>query len=90
MFDRALRLDDAFFLAAKIKILPTNLNLEGAHTDTLEVRISKNMLHQVTGNAGQQLMVDTAKYYGVDVTGVVTVFTLFFGEDQKEKHSQKE
>ena len=28
------------------------------------------MLHQVTGHAGQQLMADTAKYYGV--TGVVT------------------
>ena len=30
------------------------------------------MLHQVTGHAGQQLMVDTAKYYGVNVTGLVT------------------
>ena len=30
------------------------------------------MLHQVTGHTGQQLMVDTAKYYGVNVTGVVT------------------
>ena len=30
------------------------------------------MLHQVTGHAGQGLMADTAKYYGVNVTGVVT------------------
>ena len=30
------------------------------------------MLHQVTGHAGQQLMIDTAKYYGVNVTGIVT------------------
>ena len=30
------------------------------------------MLHQVTGHAGQQLMTDTAKYYGVNVTGIVT------------------
>ena len=30
------------------------------------------MLHQVTGHAGQQWMTDTAKYYGVNVTGLVT------------------
>ena len=54
------------------KILPRKLNLEGAHTATMEGRISKKMLHQVTGHAGQQLMMDTAKYYGVNVTGVVT------------------
>ena len=30
------------------------------------------MLHQVTGHAGHQLMADTAKYYKVNVTGVVT------------------
>ena len=29
------------------------------------------MLHQVTGHAGQQQMMDTAKYYGVQVMGVV-------------------
>ena len=63
-FDRVLRFDDAILLAAKIKILPMNLNLEGAHTATSEGRISKKMLHQVTGHAGQQLKVDTAKYYG--------------------------
>ena len=49
------------------------------------------MLHQVTGHAGQQLMADTAKYYGVNVTGVETkLFKLFFGGDQVEKHSHKE
>ena len=72
VFDRVLRFDDAILLAASIKILPKNLNLEGAHTATLEGSISKKMLHQVTGHAGQQLMADTAKYYGVNVTGVVT------------------
>ena len=64
VFDRVLRFDDAILLAARIKILPKNLSLEGAHTPTLEGRISKTMLHQVTGHAGQQLMADTAKYYG--------------------------
>ena len=72
VFDRLLRFDDAILLAARIKTLSKNLNLEGAHTATLEGSISKKMLHQVTGHAGQQLMADTAKYYGVDVTGVVT------------------
>ena len=72
MFDSVLRFDDAILLAAKIKILPRNLNLKGAYTATLEGRITKKMLHQVTGHAGQQLMADTAKYYGVNVTGVVT------------------
>ena len=71
MFDRVLRLDDAILLAAKIKILPKNLNLEGAHSATLEGSISKKMLHQVTGHTEQQLMTDTAKYYGVNVTGIV-------------------
>ena len=37
VFDRVLRFDDAILLAAKIKILSRNLNLEGAHTATLEV-----------------------------------------------------
>ena len=60
VFDRVLRFDHAILLAAKIKIL-RNLNLEGAHTATLEGRISKKILHQVTGHAGQQLMADTAK-----------------------------
>ena len=72
VFDRVLRFDDAILLAARIKILPKNLNLEGAHTATLEGSISKKMLHQITGHAGQQLMADTAKYYGVNVTGIVT------------------
>ena len=72
VFDRGLRFDDAILVAAKIKILPKNLNLEGAHTATLEGSISKRMLHQVTGHAGQQLMTDTAKYYWVNVTGIVT------------------
>ena len=72
VFDRGLRFDDAILVAAKIKILPKNLNLEGAHTATLEGSISKRMLHQVTGHAGQQLMTDTAKYYWVNVTGKVT------------------
>ena len=71
MFDRVLRFDDTILLAARIKILPKNLNLEGAHTATLEGSISKKMLHQVTGHAGQQLMADTAKYYWMNVTGIV-------------------
>ena len=33
-----------------------------------EGKISKMMLHQVTGHAEHQLMADTAKYYGVNVT----------------------
>ena len=71
MFDRVLRFDDAILLVAKIKILPRNLNLEGAHTVTLEGSFSKKMLLQVTGHAGQQLMTDAAQYYGVNVTGIV-------------------
>ena len=35
----------------------------------MEGKISKKMLHQVTGHAGHQLMADTAKYYKVNVTG---------------------
>ena len=72
VFDRVLRFDDAILLTAKIKILPKNLNLKGAHTASLEGSIFKKMLHQVTGHAGQQLMTDTTKYYGVNVTGIVT------------------
>ena len=72
VFDRALRFGDAILLAAGNKILPKNLNLEGAHTATLEGNISKKMLHQVTGHVGQQLMVDTANYCGVNITGIVT------------------
>ena len=72
VFDRVLRFDYAILLAARINTQPKNLNLQGAHTCTLEGGISKKMLHQVTGHAGQQLMADTAKYYGVNVTGVVT------------------
>ena len=56
----------------KIKILPKNLTQEGAHTATLKGKMSKKMLHQVTRDAGHQLMADTAKYYKVNVTGVVT------------------
>ena len=72
VFDRVLRFDDAILLGAQIKILPKNLNLEGAHTATLEGSISKKMLHQGTGHAGQELMADTAKYYGVYVPGILT------------------
>ena len=72
VFDRVLRFDDAILLAARIKILPKNLNLEGALTATLEGSISKKKLHQVTGHAGQQLIADTAKDYGMNVTGIVT------------------
>ena len=53
VFDIVLRFDDVILLAARIKILPKSLNLEGVHTATLEGSISKKMLHQVTGHAGQ-------------------------------------
>ena len=56
-------------VAAKIKTLPINVNQEEDHTATLEGQISKKMLHQVTGHAGQQLMTDTVKYYGVHTQG---------------------
>ena len=59
-------------LAAKIRSLPRNLNQEGGHTATLERKTSKKMLHQVTGQAGHQLMADMANYYKVNATGVVT------------------
>ena len=36
VIDLVLRFDDAILLAAKIKILPRNLNQEGAHTATWE------------------------------------------------------
>ena len=72
VFDRFLRFNDAILLAARIKIQPNNLNLEGAHAATLEGSISKKMLCQVTRHAGQQLMTDTVKYYGVNITGIVT------------------
>ena len=90
VFDRVLRFDDAILLAARIKILPKNLNLEGAHTATLEGSISKILLHQVTGHAGQQLMADKAKYYGVNVTGIVTkCLSLFFGKHQEKNIPKK-
>ena len=72
VFDRVMRFDDAILLAARIKILPKNLILEGVHAATLEGSISKKVLHQVIGHAGQQLMTDTANCYGVNVTGIVT------------------
>ena len=73
MFDRVLRFDAAILLA-KIKIFQRNLNHERSHTATLEGKISKKMLHQVTEHAGHQHMIDTAKYYSykVNATGVVT------------------
>ena len=52
VFDQVLRFNEAILLAAKIKILPRNLNQEGAHTATLERKMFKKMLHQVTGHAG--------------------------------------
>ena len=48
------------------------MNQEGAHTATLHGKMSKKRLHQLTGHAGRQLMADTAKYYKVNVAGVVT------------------
>ena len=71
VFDRVLSFDDTVLVAVKIKTLPSTVDEEEAHTATLEGQISKKMLHQVTGHAGQQLMVDTAKYSGVQVTGAV-------------------
>ena len=36
VFDQVLRYDDAILVAAKIKMLPSNVNQEEAHTTTLE------------------------------------------------------
>ena len=72
MFGRVLGFDDAVLVAAKIKTLPSNSNQEEAHTTMLEGHIPRKVLHQLTGHAGQQLMIDTAKHYGVQVTGTVT------------------
>ena len=89
VFYRVLRYNDVILLAAKIKVVPRNLIQEGAHTATLEGRISKKMVHQVTGNTGHQLMADTAKYYGECYSSGNKMFKLFFGEDQTEKHPYK-
>ena len=64
--------DDAIFVVTKIKTLPIIVNQEEAHTVTLKGQVLKKLLHQVTIHAGQQLMTDTAKYYGLQITGVVT------------------
>ena len=91
VFDRLLRFDDVILLVARIRILPKNLNLEGAHTATLEGSISKKMLHQVTGHAGQQLMADIAKFlWGECYRNSDKVSKLFFGKDQGKEYSQKE
>ena len=89
MFDRVLRFDDAILLAARIKILPKNLNLGGAHTATLEGSIAKKMLHKVTGHTGQQLMADTAQYYGLNVTGIVTKCLTCSLEEIRQKNIPK-
>ena len=47
------------------------------------------MLHQVTGHAGQQLMNDTAKYYGVHVTGIVTKCLSCSLEEIRQKNIPK-
>ena len=72
MFDQVFRFDDAIVVVAKIKTLPSNANQEEAHTATLEGQTSSKILHQVTGHARQQQMMDTTKYYGVQFTGLVT------------------
>ena len=51
-----------------------NLNQEGAHTATLEGKMSKKMLHQATGHAGHQFMADTATYYTATETYPKFVF----------------
>ena len=84
-----MRLDDAILLAAKIKILPKNLTQKGAHTATLEGSIFRKMIHQVTGHVGQQLMADTAKYYEVNVTGVVTKCLSCSLEEIRQKNIPK-
>ena len=90
VFDRVLRFDDAILLGAWIKILTKNLNLEGAHTATLEGSISKKIIHQVTGHAGQQLMTYTAKYYGLNIyRNSNKVIEFFFGKDPAKEYSQK-
>ena len=92
VFDRVLRFDDAILLAAKIKILPKNLNLEGAHTASLEGSISKKilLLYKVTGHAVQQLMTDTAKYFwGECHKNSDKVLKLLFGKDQTKENTPK-
>ena len=89
VFDKVLRFDDAILVVAKIKTLPSNVNQEEAHTATLEGQISKKMLHQVTGHAGQQLMTDTANYYGVQITGVITKCLSSSLEKIREKNLPK-
>ena len=55
----------------------------------MEGSISKKMLHQVTGHARQQLMADTAKYYGVNVTGIVTKCLSCSLEKIRQKNNPK-
>ena len=55
----------------------------------LEGHIPRKVLHQVTGHAGQQLMIDTAKYYGVHVTGTVTKCLNCSSEKIRQKNIPK-
>ena len=85
MFDRVLRLDDAILLAAKIKILPKNLNLEeGAHTAILEGSISEKMLHQVAADDKYSQVLWDKCHRNRD-----KLFKLVFGKDQAKEYSLK-
>ena len=55
----------------------------------MEGQISKKVLHQVTGHAGQQLTTDTVKYYGVQSTGVVTKYLSCSLEKIRQKNIPK-
>ena len=89
VFDRVLRFGDAILPETKIKILPKNLSLEGALIATLEGSISKKMLHQVTGRAGQQMMTNTTNHYGVNVTRIGTKCLSCSLEKMRQKNIPK-
>ena len=67
IFDRVLKAGNSVLLAAKMVIK----NPEKVSTAIVDGKQSKENFHRVTGHAGHHLMVATAKYYKVNLTGMV-------------------
>ena len=65
IFDRVLKAGNSVLLTAKMVIK----NPEEVNAAIVNGKQSKEYFHRVTGHAGHHLLVATANYYKVDLTG---------------------
>ena len=86
IFDQMIKCGSSILMGAKMKIL----NIPQGIYLAQEKKMSKKSFHQKTGHATNAFLQDTAKYYGIELTGTIPTCVSCSNEKIRQKNIPKE